>query len=441
MLTRPRSQFDCCDGVSRRSVIQAGFLALGGLTLPSLLQQRAAAATRGESVRKTSVIFIELAGGPTHFETYDPKPDAPDEYRGPLGVVDSCVPGIRFSELMVEQARIADRLAIIRSVTHTSSSHGTSAHLTQTGYYLRDPQKRENDMPCAGSIAAKMRGPNEGGVPAFVSIPQAMRFGGAAYLGKQFGPFRTESDPAAKDFKVNNLALVGGLDLARLDDRRSLLTALDNQRRVVDTQGVTESIDEFTREAYDMVAGGRARAAFDIGAEPAKLRDRYGRSSSGQGLLLARRLVEAGATFVTVRVGGWDDHSEIKQQMLKKGPDYDRGVAALVSDLYERGLDRDVLVVSMGEFGRTPRVNKSAGRDHWGSVMSVLLAGGGLKTGQVVGRSTDKGETPLDRPYRPENILAMVYRHLGIDPSSTFPDFSGRPRFVLEQRGLVTELI
>jgi len=441
MITIHGSRFESCDGISRREVVRAGFLALGGLTLPNLLRQRAAAATRGEATRKTSVIFVELAGGPTHFETYDPKPEAPEEYRGPLGTVDTCVPGIRFSELMVEQARIADRLAIIRSVTHTSSSHGTSAHLTQTGYYLRDPQKRDNDMPCAGSITAKLRGANEPGLPAFVSIPQAMRFGGSAYLGKQFGPFRTEADPAAKDFKVNNLALVSGLDVARLDDRRSLLTALDNQRRVVDTQGATESIDQFTREAYDMVAGGKARAAFDIAAEPSTLRERYGRNSSGQGLLLARRLVEAGVTFVTVRIGGWDDHSEIREQMLKKGPDYDRGIAALVSDLYERGLDRDVLVVAMGEFGRTPRVNKSAGRDHWGSVMSVLMAGGGLKTGQVVGSSTDKGETPHDRPYRPENILAMIYRHLGIDPANSFLDFSGRPRYVLEQRGLVGELV
>ncbi len=441
MFTLVGDRFSCGDGWTRRAALQVGFLGLGGLTLPDLLRRRAVAATRGEAVRKTSVIFVELAGGPTHFETYDPKPEAPEEYRGPMGTVETCLPGVRFSELMVEQARIADRLAIVRSVTHTSSSHGTSAHLTQTGYYLRDPQKRENDMPCAGSIAAKMRGANEPGLPAFVSIPQAMRFGGPAYLGKQFSAFRTEADPAAKDFQVNNLALVGGLDLGRLDDRRALLTAFDNQRRVVDTQGVSDSIDDFTREAYDMVAGGKARAAFEIGAEPDAVRDRYGRNSSGQGMLLARRLVEAGATFVTVRVGGWDDHSQIKEQMLKKGPDYDRAMAALVGDLHERGLDREVLVVAMGEFGRTPRVNKSAGRDHWGSVMSVLLAGGGLKMGQIVGSSTDKGETPDDRPYRPENILAMVYRHLGIDPSTTFLDFAGRPRYVLEQRGLISELI
>jgi uncharacterized protein (DUF1501 family) len=285
-----------------------------------------------------------------------------------------------------------------------------------------------------------MRGANDGGLPAFVSIPQAMRFGGPAYLGKQFGPFRTESDPASEKFAVNNLALTTGLDIDRLDDRRSLLTAFDNQRRVLDTQGVAESIDQFTREAYEMVAGGKARAAFDIAAEDPRTRDCYGRNSSGQGMLLARRLVEAGVTFVTVRVGGWDDHTQIKSAMEKKGPDYDRGIAALVSDLHERGLDRDVLVVAMGEFGRTPRVNKSAGRDHWGSVMSVLLAGGGLRMGQIIGSSSEKGEVPQDRPYRPENVLATIYRHLGIDPAQSFLDFSGRPRYILENRGVIQEL-
>jgi hypothetical protein len=429
----------------RRHALKVGVLTLGGLSLPELLRRRALAAesnapaTAGSS-RRTSVIFVELAGGPTHFETYDPKPDAPEEYRGPLGSVPTTLAGERFSELMVEQAKIADKLAVIRSVTHSSSSHGTSAHLTQTGYYLRDPQRRENDMPCAGSITARMRGANDGGLPAFVSIPQAMRFGGPAYLGKQFGPFRTESDPASEKFSVNNLALTTGLDIDRLDDRRSLLTAFDNQRRVLDTQGVAESIDQFTREAYEMVAGGKARAAFDIAAEDPRTRDRYGRNSSGQGMLLARRLVEAGVTFVTVRVGGWDDHTQIKSAMEKKGPDYDRGIAALVSDLHERGLDRDVLVVAMGEFGRTPRVNKSAGRDHWGSVMSVLLAGGGLRMGQIIGSSSEKGEVPQDRPYRPENVLATIYRHLGIDPAQSFLDFSGRPRYILENRGVIQEL-
>jgi hypothetical protein len=435
------SKFSCCDGVDRRNFLQVGALSLGGLTLAQLLQHRARAAESGTTTAKTSVIFIELAGGPTHFETYDPKPDAPEEYRGPLGTVATSLSSVRLSELMVEQAKIMEKLAIVRSITHTSSSHGTSAHLTQTGYYLRDAQRRENDMPCAGAVTAKLRGANAVGLPAFVSIPQQMRFGGAAYLGKQFAPFATGMDPAASNFRVNNLALSEGLNLDRVENRRELLSALDGQRRIADTQGVADSVDQFTREAAELVTGGKARRAFDIATEDAKTRERYGKSSAGQGMLLARRLVEAGVTFVTVRVGGWDDHGNIKQAMESKGPDYDRGLAALVSDLSERGLDRDVLVIAMGEFGRTPRVNAGAGRDHWGSVMSVLLAGGGLKMGQIVGSSTAKGEVPHDRPYRPENVLAMVYRHLGFDPSQTFNDFSGRPRFLLEERRLIEELV
>lgn len=430
----------CCDGLPRRTFLQAGFLSLGGLSLPSLLRSRAAAAEAGQATRSTSVIFLELAGGPTHFETYDPKPAAPEEFRGPFKAIATKVPEIFLSELMVEQAAIMDKLAVIRSIAHTSSSHGTSSHLTQTGYYLRDAQRRENDMPCAGAITARLRGANTTGLPAFVSVPRAMRFGGPAYLGKQFAAFETVEDPAVEPFQVQNLALAGSLETNRLEDRRYLLSAFDARRRLADSEGVATSVDQFSREAFELVTSGKARRAFDIAAEPAALRDRYGRNSSGQGMLLARRLVEAGVTFVTVRIPGWDDHSRIAEAMQKKGPDYDRAVAALVSDLHERGLDRDVLVVAMGEFGRTPRVNANAGRDHWGSVMSVLLAGGGLRVGQVIGASSEKGEVPAERPYRPENVLAMVYRHLGIDPSHTFPDFAGRPRYVLENRGLIAEL-
>jgi len=439
MLTFLGREFACCDRVSRRDLIRVGSLALGGLTLPGLLRARAAG---GEAARgKTAVIFVELAGGPTHIETYDPKPAAPIEYRGPLGTVATNVAGVYLSELMVKQAQVMDKLAILRGVTHTSSSHGTSAHLTQTGYYLRDPQKRENDMPCAGAVAAKVRGANAAGLPAYVAIPQVMRFGGSAYLGKRYSSFDTGGDPAASKFEVNNLTLNAVLDMERLADRRSLLASLEKKRRLADNQGNAETVDHFTREAFDLVTGDRARKAFDIASEPELTRDQYGRSTAGQSLLLARRLVEAGVTFVTVRVGGWDDHGQIEQRMKDKGPAYDQGLAALVSDLHERGLDRDVLVVAMGEFGRTPRVNASAGRDHWGTVMSVLLAGGGLKVGQVVGSSSPKGEVPQEAPYRPENILAVVYRHLGIDPQTTFNDVTGRPRYVLEYRALVKELV
>ncbi len=443
MLTLVGQGFTCCDRIKRRDWIRVGMLGLGGLTLPALLRARAMAALPSSepAVRKSAVIFVELAGGPTHIETYDPKPAAPAEYRGPLGTVATNIAGVYLSELMSRQAQIMDKLAILRAVTHNSSSHGTSAHLTQTGYYLRDPQKRDNDMPCAGAVAAEVRGTNALGLPAYVAIPQVMRFGGSAYLGKRFSPFETGGDPAASKFEVNNLSLNASLDLERLSDRRTLLASLDHTRRVVDAQGATDTVDHFTREAFDLVTGDRAREAFNIGAEDARTRDRFGRHTTGQSLLLARRLVEAGVTFVSVRVGGWDDHVQIEQRMKDKGPAYDQAFAALVSDLYERGLDRDVLVVAMGEFGRTPRINATAGRDHWGTVMSAVLAGGGLKVGQIVGSSSPKGEVPQDLPYRPENILAVIYRHLGIDPQMTFNDFSGRPRYVLENRTLVKEVV
>lgn len=430
-----------CDGVSRRDLLKVGALGLGGMTLPALLRARAAAAAEGRDVRRTSVIYIELAGGPSHFETYDPKPEAPREYRGPLGSVATKLPGVRFSECMAEQAKIADRLAIIRSVHHDSSSHETSAHLTQTGYYLRDRQNRENEMPCVGAMAARLHGANASGVPAYVAVPNMMRAGAAAYLGKGYNAFETGGDPNKKKFAVNNLSLVKTLNLDRLENRRTLLAALDSSQRVVDNRGVSDAMDDFTAQAFELVTGDRAREAFDIEREKDKVRDRYGRTTQGQSLLLARRLVEAGVGFVTVRAGGWDDHTKIKERIRDKAPALDQGVAALVKDLAASGLDRDVLVIAMGEFGRTPRINKTAGRDHWGSVMSVLVAGGGLKMGQVIGSSNRKGEIPQSSPYRPEDVLAMVYRHLGINPEQTFNDLSGRPRYLLERRELIAELI
>lgn len=424
-----------CDGVNRRGFVKAGLTGLAGLSLPDLLRLQARAETSARS--DAAVIFLELAGGPTQHETYDPKPDAAAEYRGPFGTVETSVPGVRFSELMAEQAKIMDKLVVLRAVHHDSGSHQTSAHLTQTGYYLRDRQSRENDMPCIGSIAARVCGPNQPGIPPFVSVPTSMRYGRAAWVGKGFNPFETVKSADSDPFVVQNLTLIGGLTHERLGNRRSLLQGFDQARRVIDNNGVADAKDEFTRQAFDMVTGDKARAAFDIAAEPQAVRIRYGTSSLGQNILLARRLVEHGVKFVSVRVntlGSWDDHKDITGRMKAKGPAFDQGTAALVSDLHERGLAGNVMVVAMGEFGRTPRINKDAGRDHWGRVMSVMMAGGNLNTGQVIGSSDATGATPVDQPYRPENVLATVYRHLGIDPATTFTDNSGRPRYLLEER-------
>jgi len=440
MLTIFGNKAACCDGIPRRSFVKAGFLGMAGLSLPQMLRIRAEAAAAGSTLAKTSVIFIELQGGPSQFETYDPKPDAPAEYRGPFGVVPTKLPGVVFSELMPQQARVTDKLAIVRSVHHESNAHYASRHLTQTGHM--GDGKQENRQPCAGSIVARLRGANARGVPPYVHVlrPEFGPFGRAAYLGGSYDPF-TVGNPNNKDFQVKNLAMAKGLSMKRLERRRSLLGVLDGARRVLDKRGVADAMDHFTYEAFDMVTNGRARAAFEIDREPAALRDRYGRNTHGQSMLLARRLVEAGVTFVTVCLSGWDDHDKIKERLGNRGPMYDQAAAALVTDLYERGLDRDVLVVAMGEFGRTPRVNGRAGRDHWGALMSVMLSGGGLRVGQVIGTSSSKGEEPTESPYRPENVLAMLYRHLGIDTTTTFNDFTGRPQHILGRRGLIEELI
>ncbi|MGF1580477.1 MAG: DUF1501 domain-containing protein [Gemmataceae bacterium] len=437
---------DFCDGISRRGLIKAGLGGFIGLSMADLLRLQADSAAHN-SRPDTAVIFLELAGGPTQHETYDPKPNAPQEYRGPLRAIQTNVPGIQLSEFMAEQARVMDKIAVIRSIHHDSGSHGTSSHLTQTGYYLQDRQNRANEKPCIGSVTARVRGANASGMPAFVSIPTAMRYGNASYFGQGYNPYQTGSySSSVANFRARNLSLIGGMSMDRLDNRRSLLASFDEGRRIVDNENLGEAMDQFNQQAFEMVTGDRAREAFDLSSEDERTRQRYGmeRRGMGQGALLARRLVERGVTFVTVRMntnGSWDDHNGIANRMRAKGPHYDLAVAALVEDLHQRGLARKVMVVAMGEFGRTPRVNRNAGRDHWGRVMSVMVAGGGLRTGQAIGASDSKGATPADQPYRPENVLAMVYRHLGIDPATTFPDPTGRPRYLLEERELIRELI
>ena len=427
-----------CDGLKRRSFLQAGFLGLGGLALPQLLKARAQAGTRA---KKTSVIYIELTGGPTHFETYDPKPEAPSEYRGPFGVVKSNLPGVYFSELMKEQAKVADKLAVIRSIHHASSSHDTSSHLTQTGYYKNGRKGGKNSFPAIAATTAMLKGANSPGVPPYVSVSRAMRNGRASFLGNAYDPFIASGDPNKDDFKVNNLDLLPELELQRVNDRRGLLDSLDGSLRLLDNTRTAESIGKFNGQAFDLLTGDRARKAFNIGEENLKTRERYGRNTTGQSMLLARRLVEAGVSYVTVTVGSWDDHSKIADRMKSKGPAYDQGLAALIADLHERGLNRDVLVVAMGEFGRTPRINKSAGRDHWGRLMSVLMAGGNYRMGQIIGSSNSKGEVPTDNPYRPESVLTMMYKHLGINLGTTITDHTGRPRYLLESHRPIKELI
>jgi hypothetical protein len=416
--------------LSRRTFLQAGVLGLSGLALPDLLRQRAAAAT---SSRDTAVIVVWLDGGPTHMDTYDLKPDAPAEYRGPFMPIKTRVPGFDISPLMVNQAKVMDRLSVVRSLHHTTGDHFAGAHWMLTGYHGSNAARLDPMYPSAGSITARVRGANQPGMPAYVAVPIAASVGlvpgynSGAYLGTAYNPFQTGGNPAANNFSVRNLTLPGGMTLAQLEDRRKLLTSFDTLRRDVDNTGTLATMDRFQQEAYELISGPAARRAFDINQEDPRLRDRYGRHQWGQSTLLARRLVEAGVTFVTVHMGGWDDHANVENAMKNKLPIVDRALGSLVEDLTDRGMYEKVAICMMGEFGRTPRVNGNAGRDHWGQSGFTLLGGGGIKGGIAYGSTTDKGEYPKDRAAKPEDVLATLYAILGIDTTQTFEDKTGRP--------------
>ena len=436
-----------CDGLSRRSFLKAGVLGAAGLALPDFLRWRAQAAASHRATRDTAVILIWLDGGPTHMDTYDLKLNAPAEYRGPMQPTRTNVPGIDICELMPRQARVMDKLAVVRSLHHSTGDHFAGAHWMLTGHLGSTAANLDPMWPSAGSITARLRGPNQPGLPAYVAVPIAASIGlvpgynGAAYLGTSYNPFQVGGDPNSPNFTVRNLELPGGVTMAQLEDRRVLLEQFDEMRRDLDRSGTMSSMDRFQQEAYEMVSGPAARAAFDISREDPRTRDRYGRHNWGQSALLARRLVEAGVTFVTVHMGGWDDHAQIGRMMQNKLPPYDRALASLVEDLSERGLYDRVAICVCGEFGRTPRVNNDAGRDHWGEAGFVVLGGGGLQTGLVVGSTNERGERPRERPVTPGDMLATLYHVLGIDTQHVFHDRSGRPHPVLSRGTPIAELV
>lgn len=435
-------RYGTCDGVSRRSFLRVGGLGLAGLTLPDILQAKAA---QGSAARDTAVIQVFLGGGPSHIDTYDPKPDAPAEIKGEFKPIPTKVPGVFLGELLKNQARIMDKLAVVRSLHHDTADHFSGAHWMMTGFPSTMQLQRTNDRPSVGSIVAKLRGPNGPGVPPYVSLPDrsggldGTQYGSGAYLGPGYNPFTVDGDPGI-GVKVRNLDPAGGLTMERLQDRRYLLSKLDRIERERDASGMMDGIDQFTEQAYQMVTGPAARRAFDLSKEDPRVRDKYGRSRIGQSCLLARRLVEAGVTFVSVSEGNWDHHQNLAAQCRTQVPPLDTAVAALVEDLYGRGLAERVLVLVWGEFGRSPRLT-NAGREHWPSAMSALLAGGGLKMGQVVGATNRKGEAPSERPLRPEDVLQTVYHVLGISPAQEFPNESGRPMAVMGQGHVISELL
>lgn len=448
-----------CDGVRRRSFLQLGVAGMASVGLPQLFAARRAAAATGAK-KDTAVILIWLDGGPSHMDLYDLKPDAPLEYRGLWRPIKTNVPGIEIGELLPLQARLADKFSIVRSLHHDTGDHFAGGHRMLTTKDLGvSGANTGQKFPSIGSIVARELGPRQRGVPAYAAVPVASSIGlvpgyfGANFLGVQLDPFQTGGDPNGEAFSVPNLGLTAGLSVERLDDRRNLRAQLDRLPRLLDGAPQFRALAENDREAYEFVAGKRAREAFDIAREDAKTRDLYGRHSWGQSVLLARRLVEAGSTFVTVHFGGWDHHWDLKAGLENNMPIVDRAVAGLFGDLAQRGLLERTLVVLCGEFSRTPRMNDGGnggppmskgtpGRDHWGNAMFCLLGGGGVQGGRIVGSTDRLGQAPASRPLRPEHIHATIYHVLGIDPTLKLLDHrTGRPAPVLDDPTPIDELL
>jgi uncharacterized protein (DUF1501 family) len=439
-----------CSGVTRRNFLQAGVLGLGGLSVADLSRLHAAAPAKA---RDTAVILFWLSGGPGHMETWDPKPEAVDQYRGPFGATRTRVPGVLFGELLPETARIADKLAILRSVNHGTGDHTKANHWMLTGYEgpaFNVPDFKVQRRPSLGSAVAKLRGPNRAGLPPYVAVPHLRGgtdnfFHYAAYLGGGHNPFIVESDPNTPQFRIKGLSLAPEMSFQRLEDRRHILDSLDRFRQVQERQAADR--DAHYQRAFHLLTSKQVASAFDINAEPAARRDRYGRHTFGQSALLARRLVEAGVTFVTVNCVPWDHHATGGRLSTKEGgqkliPPLDRAIAALVEDLTQRGLYEKTLVVAMGEFGRTPRMNPQGGRDHWGHVFNVLMGCGSMNMGQTVGKSKPRGDYVADRSISPQDVAATIFHHLGIDSRHVlFDDAQGRPIPLIETGEPIRELV
>jgi uncharacterized protein (DUF1501 family) len=434
-----------CESMTRRDSLKLGLGGLFGASLFDLLRLRTAAAAEG-ATRPTSCILIWLDGGPSHYETFDPKPDAPAEFRGEFEAIETKVPGVRFSRHMTRLAGIADKIAVVRSIRHDQGNHGAGNHYMMTGAPPRIPVgcgAFVSFHPSLGSATAHERGASVAGLPSYFSIPQMSRSGGPNFLGAKYAPFVVPDDPNRDGFRVRDVAPPRGLADDRAGRRRDLRSLVDRLPRIEPEAAADPvgALDQYYEQGYDLIRSAEAQAAFDIGREPADVREFYGRNSFGQRALLARRLVEAGVPFVTLYDGGWDHHSGLFAAFAQKLPPVESAVAALIEDLERRGLLATTLVVMLGEFGRTPKINKDAGRDHWSNAMSVLFAGCGTPGGQVVGATDDRGFAAVERVLSPENFAATVYAKLGIDPGKLLYEPNGRPIHLVSDPTPITELM
>lgn len=437
------SEFERLTRTDRRGFLQVGMLGASGLSLSELLRRQAQA---GLTSTNRSVIILWMRGGPSHIDMWDPKPDAPVEYRGEFGTMATNVPGVFLSDLLPRSAAMMDKWSIVRSLNHHDAGHSSGDQICFTGYNA-GPNPDQNIHPSCGSIVAEQLGHLNPDLPAYVMIPRMDPGTGSAYLGVAYKPFETLADPAADGaFQVPNFALPDGLTVHRLDDRRRLIRGLDRVQEQIDRSGQMRAVDRFQDQAWSILSSSKAKDAFNLDAEPHSIRERYGflpafdpKASNrcgcpawSQRMLLARRLVEAGVRLVTVDLRWWDTHvkgfESLRLGFLER---WDRAYTALIRDLEERGLLQNTLVVAWGEFGRTPRVNNDAGRDHYPNVFSAALAGGPVIGGRVVGESDGKGAFPKSAPKSPQDVLATIYRFLGIDVHKHYVDNAGRPIPVL----------
>jgi len=474
--TLPSIALPCPGPIRRREFLRAGLTGLGTLSLPGLLRLRAQAnaATPSSNApsQNTAVILVWLRGGASHLETYDPKPDASSDYRGPFGVISSRTPGLQLGELLPRHAQISDKYTILRSMAHTGGGHPSGSLQLLSG----DPDAQDKPGPIYPdfmTVAHYLRRDAHRTLPNYVGVNAITRYdsfviAGPAYLGPSYEPFKISGDPNSPSFEVPNINLRDATQAARLQDRVSLRQRIDGLRRDVDQSGLMQAVDAFEAQALTLLTSREAAAAFDLSQEDPLVRQRYGLNQWGQQCLMARRLVEAGVELITTtfdgplcgRVANWDDHAvnhHVFDALKFRLPVFDQAVTALVEDIYQRGLDRRVLVIVTGEFGRTPRISYVAssgggvasapqgvvqpGRDHWPSANSMLFAGGGIQTGQVIGATDRRGEEVVERRFGPGDFLATIYQHLGIDfEQVALEDFSGRPVPLLREGKPIVEL-
>ena len=434
-----------CEGVTRRDCLKLGLHGVVAGGLVGALGARTAAISSETQRQADACILIWMDGGPTHYETFDPKPDAPVEIRGQYSTISTAVTGVHFSKHMRRLGSIADRLAIVRSIRHNQGNHGAGNHYMMTGAPPRIPVgcgAFVSFHPSMGSVTARELGA-PAGLPAYFSLPRMSRSGGPNFLGAKYGPFVVPDDPNSSNFRVRDVALPQGLADGRFLGRQDIRRQLDRMLRINNEAAGDPvlAVDEFYQQGHKLMTSVEAQQAFDIQREPDATRDRFGRNSFGQRALLARRLVEAGVPFVTLYQGGWDHHRSIFSALDTKLPPFEYTLAALIEDLELRGMLDRTLVVALGEFGRTPKVNSRGGRDHWSSAMSVMFAGGGTPGGQVVGATDRNGYSASVRVLSPENFVSTIYRKLGINPDKIAYTPEGRPVHLVSDPAPIKELM